>query len=132
MGLSKAELLLRGIDARSVRATWLASQGRHAEAERLSRDRAQGAGLGLHDGRAGRGRGGHAMNEVEASARRIVSIVLDHVRGEEGITDECADALLAKLCRALGGCTPIRDHCGKPEHDLCAICGTPTPGQARR
>ena len=37
MGLSKAELLLRGIDARSVRATWLVWQRRTAQADRLQR-----------------------------------------------------------------------------------------------
>lgn len=37
---------------------------------------------------------------------------------------------LKKLLCEVDGHDPIRDHCGRPEHDHCAICMTRLPGQA--
>jgi hypothetical protein len=39
--------------------------------------------------------------------------------------------LLALLCDHAGH-LPVRDHCGKPEHDYCARCHAPTPNLASR
>lgn len=45
--------------------------------------------------------------------------------------DNIAKPVMALLCRA-NGHTPIGDNCGIPDHDYCATCGEPLPGQAPR
>lgn len=37
--------------------------------------------------------------------------------------------VLALVCE-VDGHSPTRDHCGRPEHDHCAVCMTPMPGSA--
>lgn len=47
----------------------------------------------------------------------------------DGAWEGVVTPVLAKICSAIGH-QPIPDHCGKPEHDFCARCRAPTPGQA--
>jgi len=39
---------------------------------------------------------------------------------------------LARTECLLRGHEPVRDHCGRPEHDFCGWCDKAMPGQATR
>ncbi len=45
--------------------------------------------------------------------------------------EDLADKFAQDVCAVVGH-EPIQDHCGMPEHDLCAWCRAGTPGQAPR
>lgn len=52
-------------------------------------------------------------------------------QADQDRVEELAEQFAHAIC-AVAGHEPIPDHCGKPEHDLCAWCRTRTPGQAER